>query len=150
MIPDRRSTKGLHLRFADNKNREKDNSSKAAGRNKDLTTKKGRKGKRTVIRDNCFSEEKRAKTNRDSEDNDINNAESKIGVSNLGEGTSNLGEVISTPPQDGGNLCDSNTTCVQFLQELNKNLMKVLECKKSTMEQEETDIVHSIYTWDSK
>ncbi len=37
MIPDRRSTRGQHLRFADNKNREKDDSSKAAGRNKDST-----------------------------------------------------------------------------------------------------------------
>ncbi len=33
---------------------------------------------------------------------------------------------------------------MQFLQELNNNFMKILECKKSTMEQE-TDIVHSIH-----
>ncbi len=60
----------------------------------------------------------------------MNYVESEIGVSNFGEGTSNLGEVISTLPQDGDNLRDSNTTCMQFLQELNKNLMTVLECKK--------------------
>ncbi len=132
MIPDRRSTRGQHLRFADNKNGEKDDSSKEAGRNKDSTqtTKKGRKGNRTVLRDNCFSDAKRAKANRDSGDNDMKYGESEIGVSNLGERTSQLGEVISTPPQDGGNLCDSNTTCIQFLQELNKNLMKALEGKK--------------------